>query len=142
MEFVNAALPSVPPDPIFNVDPSVPDRVNVFDMVSVFEVVPPAIEKPLDKALKVNPLTEVGVIAPSVNVIAGVVVGSATVPEIPFAVTTETDVTLPGPDGPDGPVAPVAPLGPEGPLGPDGPDGPEGPLGPLGPDGPVAPVKP
>ena len=46
------------------------------------------------------PFTEVGVIAPSVNVIAGVVDGFATVPEIPFAVTTDTFVTVPGPPSP------------------------------------------
>lgn len=41
--------------------------------------------------------TEDGVIAPSVSVIAGVVVAVATVPETPFAVVTETDVTEPAP---------------------------------------------
>lgn len=45
----------------------------------------------------VLPLTLVGVIAPSVNVIAGVDVGLATLPETPFAVTTLTLVTLPVP---------------------------------------------
>ena len=39
--------------------------------------------------------TEVGVIAPKVKVIAGVVVAFATEPEIPFAVVTETELTLP-----------------------------------------------
>jgi len=43
----------------------------------------------------VRPLTVVGVIAPSVKVIAGVVVAVATLPDTPFAVTTETDVTVP-----------------------------------------------
>ena len=43
--------------------------------------------------------TLVGVIAPKVNVIAGVVVGVATVPLIPLAVTTEVDVTVPEPAG-------------------------------------------
>ena len=38
--------------------------------------------------------TELGVIAPSVKVIAGVVVGVATTPDTPFAVVTETDVTV------------------------------------------------
>lgn len=40
-------------------------------------------------------LTEVGVIAPSVKLIAGVVVAVATVPDIPFIVTIETIVTVP-----------------------------------------------
>lgn len=39
--------------------------------------------------------TDDGVIAPKVNVIAGVVVAVATEPETPLAVTTETDVTVP-----------------------------------------------
>ena len=39
--------------------------------------------------------TDDGVIAPNVNVIAGVVVGVATAPLMPFAVVTETDVTVP-----------------------------------------------
>jgi hypothetical protein len=41
--------------------------------------------------------TDVGVIAPRVIVIAGVVVFVATVPLTPFAVVTETDVTVPPP---------------------------------------------
>ena len=41
--------------------------------------------------------TELGVIAPKVNEIAGVVVGFATVPETPLAVVTETEVTVPVP---------------------------------------------
>jgi hypothetical protein len=40
--------------------------------------------------------TDTGVIFPSVSVIAGVVVGLATVPEMPFALTIDTVVT---PDG-------------------------------------------
>lgn len=39
--------------------------------------------------------TDDGVIAPNVNVIAGVVVDVATEPETPFAVVTETEVTVP-----------------------------------------------
>ena len=41
--------------------------------------------------------TDDGVIAPRVSVIAGVVVGLATEPDIPLAVTTETPVTEPVP---------------------------------------------
>ena len=37
--------------------------------------------------------TEDGVIAPSARLIAGVVVGFVTVPETPFALVTETEVT-------------------------------------------------
>lgn len=40
-------------------------------------------------------LTDVGVIAPRVRLIAGVVVGFVTVPLTPFAVVTETVVTVP-----------------------------------------------
>jgi hypothetical protein len=39
--------------------------------------------------------TEVGVIAPKVRVIAGVVPAVATVPDTPLAVVTETEVTVP-----------------------------------------------
>lgn len=53
-----------------------------------------------------NPVsaTELGVIAPSVKVIAGVVVGLLTDPETPFAVTTDTVVTVPLPPPPPAPV--------------------------------------
>jgi hypothetical protein len=44
--------------------------------------------------------TDVGVIAPRVRVIAGVVVGFATVPDTPLAVTTETEATVPVPPPP------------------------------------------
>jgi hypothetical protein len=43
----------------------------------------------------VLPLTDVGVIAPKVKVMAGVVVAVATVPDTPLAVVTLTDVTVP-----------------------------------------------
>lgn len=93
---MNAAEPKVPPDPIFKVDVSVPAKVNVFEIVSVLDVVePPAIVNPVTAAARVNPFTVVGVIAPRVNVIAGVVVEVATEPDTPFAVVTETDVTVP-----------------------------------------------
>ena len=46
---------------------------------------------------RASPLTVLGVIAPRVNVKAGVVVELATVAETPFAVVTETDVTVPEP---------------------------------------------
>jgi hypothetical protein len=41
--------------------------------------------------------TDVGLMAPSVSEMAGVVVEVATVPETPFAVVTETEVTVPDP---------------------------------------------
>ena len=44
--------------------------------------------------------TELGVIAPRVSVIAGVVVAVATEPETPFAGVTETEVTVPEPPPP------------------------------------------
>lgn len=44
---------------------------------------------------RVTPFTVVGVIAPKVRVMAGVVVAVATLPDIPFAVTIETVVTVP-----------------------------------------------
>ena len=43
-----------------------------------------------------TPLTEVGVIAPRVRVIAGVAV-AVTEPDTPLAVTTDTEVTVPLP---------------------------------------------
>ena len=56
--------------------------------------------------LKLLPLTvpvaatELGVIAPKLNCIAGVVVGFETVPETPLAVVTDTLVTVPLPPPP------------------------------------------
>ena len=50
-----------------------------------------------DPVTVLDAATDVGVIAPSVSVIAGVVVALATVPEIPFAEVTETEVTDPKP---------------------------------------------
>jgi hypothetical protein len=42
--------------------------------------------------------TLAGVMAPKLRVIAGVVVAFATEPEIPFALTTEAEVTVPVPE--------------------------------------------
>ena len=67
----------------------------VLSTVSVLLVVPPAMVRPTGAAVNVRPLTDVGVIAPRVNVRAGVVVGVATVAETPFAVVTETLFTVP-----------------------------------------------
>ena len=46
---------------------------------------------------RTTPLTDEGVIAPAMIVIAGVVVALATVPEKPLAVATDTLVTVPAP---------------------------------------------
>ena len=79
---------------MFNVLPSVPESVIVFVTANVFRFV--IVTVPVD-AVRVSPLTVVGVIAPSVSVITGVVVAVATVPETPFALVTETLVTVPLP---------------------------------------------
>ena len=92
---VYALVPSVPPPPMLRVEPSVPARVRVFDDVNVL---PAAIFKVfVPFAVTVSPFTVVGVIAPRVRVIAGVVVAVATEPETPFAVVTDTLVTVPIP---------------------------------------------
>lgn len=65
-------------------------------IVSVPAPVSSTMSPVLDRIVPVA-TTELGVIAPRVNVIAGVVVGFATDPDTPFAVTTETDVTVPAP---------------------------------------------
>jgi hypothetical protein len=126
----NAKVPSVPPVPIFSVEVSVPANVSVLLTVRVFEVVPPATVNPIAAAVRVRPLTLVGVIAPRVRLMAGVVVGVATVPETPAFGETDTIVTPPpvGPVGPAtvdaapvGPVAPAAPVAPVVPVGPVGP---------------------
>lgn len=70
-------LPNVPPAPMFNVEPSVPARVKLLDTMNVLDVVPPAIWNPVALAVRVKPLTEVGVIAPNPIVKAGVVVAVA-----------------------------------------------------------------
>ena len=76
----------------------------VFVPLDVPECVPLIVDVPVTarvgvaEPLNVTPLTLVGVIAPSVKVIAGVVVAVATEPETPFAPTTETVVTVPVPD--------------------------------------------
>ena len=57
--------------------------------------------------------TDEGVIAPSARVIAGVVVAVATVPDTPFALTTDTLVTVPEPPPPVQPVVVTPPLASE-----------------------------
>jgi hypothetical protein len=73
---------------------SVPARVSVFDTVRLFV---PKARVAVPDPVKVTPFTVVGVIAPRVREMAGVVVAVATVPETPFAVVTDTLVTVPVP---------------------------------------------
>ena len=69
---------------------------------------------PVFVPLRFDPVTDPtdptleGVIAPSVSVIAGVVLEVATLADTPLAVTTETLVTVPAEPAPYGPI--VAPL--------------------------------
>jgi hypothetical protein len=91
---VEVAYITVPPAPNATLDPSVPVNVNVFDTTSVFAFANVKVPVVVDI---VRPFTDVGVIAPSVNVIAGVVVAVATDPDTPLAVATDTDVTVPVP---------------------------------------------
>ena len=73
---------------------SVPDKVRLFEMVRTFD--PVTVSVPVVVVI-VRPLTDVGAIAPAMIVMAGVVVALATVPENPFAVATDTVVTVPDP---------------------------------------------
>jgi hypothetical protein len=57
---------------------------------------------PVAGVVRVRLFTDVGVIAPRVRVIAGVVVAVSTLPETPLAVVTETLVTVPLPPPPLG----------------------------------------
>ena len=65
--------------------------------VPLIALVPVTASVGVEEPDSVTALTVVGVIAPSVRLIAGVVVLVATVPETPFAVVTETLVTVPEP---------------------------------------------
>ena len=90
-------------------------KVRVLEAVSVLPA--PSVSVPVPVVI-VFPLTVVGVIAPRVSVIAGVVVEVATEPLTPFAVTTETSVTVPEPPEashdktPDPLVVKTSPLSP------------------------------
>jgi hypothetical protein len=68
-----------------------PVKVIVWSPVLVPELEPLKFEP----EIKPEAATLEGVIAPSTKVIAGVVVDVATVPLMPFAVVTETEVTVP-----------------------------------------------
>ena len=95
---MKALVPKVPPAPIFRVEASVPDKPSVLLTVSVLDVVPPATENPVVRLVRVNPLTEVGVMAPKPMVRAGVEVAVAQVAVTPLlAAAVETEVTVPVP---------------------------------------------
>lgn len=94
-------VPSVPANAklllTVSVLPSVPDSVKLLVTAKVLALV--SVKVPV-VVLTVKPFTLVGVIAPSVKVMAGVVVAVATEPDTPLAVVTDTDVTVPElPDG-------------------------------------------
>ena len=69
------------------------------ELSPVFEpetvVVPVTARVGVELPERVTPFTVLGVIAPRERVIAGVVVAVATVPDIPLAEVTETEVTVP-----------------------------------------------
>ena len=64
-------------------------------LLPLTEVVPVTASVGVELPDMITELTDVGVIAPRVRLIAGVVVGSVTVPLTPLAVVTETEVTVP-----------------------------------------------
>jgi hypothetical protein len=64
-------------------------------LVPLTDVVPVTASEGVALPDMITELTDVGVIAPSVRLMAGVVVGFVTVPLTPFAVVTETVVTVP-----------------------------------------------
>jgi len=99
--------------PITGVVRVIPAKVSpALARLSVWEVVPMNIELVLtalspvlvplrfEPAIVLEAIMVVGVIAPRVRVIAGVVVGLATEPDIPLAVVTEAPVTVPEPPPP------------------------------------------
>jgi hypothetical protein len=93
---VKAAVPSVPPPPILRVEVSVPAKVRVLETVRVLEMVPPATVKPVPAAVRVRPLTEVGVMAPKPMVNRGAVVVAVQVAVTPLlAAVVSTEVTVP-----------------------------------------------
>ena len=89
---VNAPIVEVLAVAIDNVWPT---KLNPFAVPRV--TLPVLVPLRLDPPTVPVAVTEVGVMAPSVKVIAGVVVGVATIPLTPLAVTTEADVTVPSP---------------------------------------------
>ena len=83
--------------------------VTVAALPEMFVWSPVLVPDKLEAATVPDATIEVGVIAPSVSEMAGVVVAVATVPLTPLAVVTETEVTVPalGPAGPVGHVGPT-----------------------------------
>ena len=96
MKVLAASVRAIVADVVGNVIvvASVPERVREFVKFRVFAAVPVKVYVPV---VNVFPLTVVGVIAPRVIEMAGVVVAVATVPDTPFAVVTDTEVTVPEP---------------------------------------------
>ena len=74
---------------------SVPASVSVLLTVSVLDVVPPAMEKPVARAVRVRPLTLVGVIAPRAAQVAVVPLEVRKYPFVPIARRVELFVPLP-----------------------------------------------
>ena len=77
-----------------------PVPLPVTSLVRVMVWSPVLIPVRLEPVTAPDDITLVGVMLPRVIVIAGVVVGVATLPLTPFAVTTLTDVTVPDPPPP------------------------------------------
>ena len=81
---------------MFKVELSVPARVIVLDIVKVLDVVPPAIVNPVPAAVKVKPLTVVGVklAPPIVNAGVGEAIDQVAVMPL-LAAAVDTEVTVP-----------------------------------------------
>jgi hypothetical protein len=98
---LSSVMPTVVADPAF---PLIVVWSPVF--VPVMEDVPATVKVNVFRVkvpvpvVMVFPFTEVGVIAPSVSVRFGVVVGFVTTPDMPFAFVNEKLVTLPDPPPP------------------------------------------
>ena len=96
----------------------VPDTVALEGTVSVLEVVPPAIVKPMACAANVRPFTVDGVMAPREMVMFGFTVGLVMEKLTPFAFVPATLVTVPAPPEtasilivlPDGVIVMVLPV--------------------------------
>jgi hypothetical protein len=86
-------VPAVPVEASVAAKLPVPEPVT--SPVSVIVWLPVLVPEMLDPVTVPVAATELGVIAPKVKVIAGVVVAVATEPETPFAVMIEVEVTVP-----------------------------------------------
>ena len=103
---MNAAVPRVPPAAMFSVRVPLPSLASVILSLAVRVLLLAMVSVPVELEI-VSPLTVLGVIAPRVNVRAGVVPWLATVALTPLAVVTVTAVTVPDPPPP--PVAASTP---------------------------------